>query len=96
MFVRNCSWFLPWYEVKMVLCRRFFFRFFDDPGGSGGDPDPACTAGGTVGCMSAAAAAAAAAEGGIMALWLLAPPTDEPVWSDLHSDKLYMYPAGGE
>ena len=30
----------PWYEVKMVLCRRFFFRFLDDPGGSGGDPAP--------------------------------------------------------
>ena len=88
----------------MVLCRRFFFRFLDDPGGSGGDSEPAdCpiaapTAAGptAVGCISAAAAAAAAAEGGIT--WLLPapppPPTEgEPVWSDLQSDKLYMYPA---
>ena len=80
----------------MVRWRRFFFRFLD-PGGRGGDPAPACTAGGTDdGCIRAAAAAAAAAEGGITALWLLPPPpTEEPVWSDLHSDKLYMYPAGG-
>ena len=88
----------PWYDVKMVLCRRFFFRFLDDPGGSGGDSDPAdCPIAGTaVGCISAAAAAAAAAEGGITAPWLPPPPpppTEEPVWSDLQSDKLYMYPA---
>ena len=86
----------PWYEVKMVLCLRFFFRFLEDPGGSGGDAEPGGIA--FPGEEPSSAAAAAAAEGGIIELWLLLLPPPPPpllavpVGSDLHSDRLYMYP----
>ena len=81
----------------MVLCLRFFFRFLEDPGGSGGDAEPGGIA--FPGEEPSSAAAAAAAEGGIIELWLLLPPPPPPVpllavpvGSDLHSDRLYMYP----